>query len=439
MRFFPVLTAILVCVALFFVVLQREVLFERAAMLTGDMDAPALAAAAAEDVPADTGPRAIATTQAADKGAVHVVALRSQAQDVPDAIMVRGQTEAAREVTLTAETSGTVISKPIRRGALVEEGQVLCELDPGTSFADLSEAEARLAEARARVPEAQARVPEAEARLAEAQALRDEARINQNAASRLSEEGFASQSRLAGTEAALRAAEASVTSAQVGLETTQAGIESAQAGIEAAAAAVERARLMIRKLTIKAPFSGLLETDTAEIGRLLSQGQGECATIVQLDPIRLVGYLPEAQVDDVRVGAAARAQLASGREVVGEVTFVSRAADELTRTFRVDVTVPNADLSIRDGQTAEIIIATEPTEAHLVPASALTLDDDGRLGVRVVDDGIAGFAPVELIRDTVDGVLLGGLPENVAIITVGQEYVTAGVPVRVTYQSEIGQ
>ncbi len=45
----------------------------------------------------------------------------------------------------------------------------------------------------------------------------------------------------------------------------------------------------------------------------------------------------------------------------------------------------NADLSIRDGQTAEMMIATEGTPAHLLPASALTLDDDGRLGLRIVD------------------------------------------------------
>ncbi len=368
---------------------------------------------------------------------MHVVALRSQAVDVPGAVMVRGQTEAARQVEVRAETSGAVTSEPLRKGAFVEAGDVLCELDPGTRAASLAEAEARLAEARARAPEAQARIPEGEARVAEARARLQEAQLNQNAAERLSEGGFASDTRVLNADAALRAAEAGVTAAETGLETVSAGIESTQAGIEAAEAAVERARLDIAQLTIEAPFGGLLETDTAELGALLQPGTA-CATILQLDPVRLVGFLPEAQVDRVRVGAQARARLASGRGAEGQVTFLSRSADERTRTFRVEVTVPNEDLAIRDGQTVEIVIGTDAITAHLIPASALTLDDDGRLGLRVVegegDAAVAGFAPVDLIRDSVDGVLVAGLPDRVDVITVGQEYVTDGVPVRASFE-----
>ena len=436
MRFFPVLTAIVVCVALFFVVLERDALLSFARGATGDEDGEV--SGAAERI--GEGPVAIAAMGASDAAEpVHVVALRSVAREVPDAVMVRGQSEAARQVTVMPETSGSVISDPIRKGAFVERGDVLCELDPGSRMADVTEAEARLAEARARLPEAEARVPEAEARKAEAEAQVAEARLNQTAASRLAEGGFAADTRVLNAAAALRSAEASVTAAQTNLETVQAGIEAARAGIEAAEATVERTRLEIDKLTIEAPFSGLLETDTAELGALMvmtGSNEGACATIVQLDPMKLVGFLPEAQVDRVTVGAAARARLASGAETQGNVTFLSRAADDLTRTFRVEVTVPNPDLAIRDGQTAEIVIETPTVRAHLIPASAMTLDDAGTLGVRVVRDGMADFMPVTLLRDTVDGVYLTGLPDMLDVITVGQEYVTDGVPVRASYAED---
>jgi multidrug efflux system membrane fusion protein len=112
---------------------------------------------------------------------------------------------------------------------------------------------------------------------------------------------------------------------------------------------------------------------------------------------------------------------------------LSRSADPLTRTFSVEIEVPNPDYKIRDGQTAEIIIASDGAEAHLLPGSALTLDDEGALGVRVVDDAdLAQFKPVELVRDTIDGVWVRGLEMNETIIVVGQEYVTNGVPVLVT-------
>jgi multidrug efflux system membrane fusion protein len=428
MRPFPVISAILVIVALFFVVLERDALLAAAARITGGESAEA--APATSEAP--LAPVAIAEAGGGvAEEPINVVVIRSEARPVPDAVMVRGQSEAARDVVVQAETSGNVISEPIRKGAFVKAGDLLCELDPGTSGAALAEAESRLAEARARLPEAEARVPEARARVSEAEARLEEARINANAASRLSEGGFASETRVANADAALRAAEAGVTAARTGLESVSAGIEGARAGIDSAAASVERARLEIEKLTIEAPFDGLLETDTAELGTLLQMGSA-CATVVQLDPMKLVGFLPEAQVDRVELGARAGARLASGHRAAGEVTFVSRSADEATRTFRVEVTVPNADLSIRDGQTTELLIQTPATEAHLVPASALTLDDGGRLGLRIVEDGVVDFAPVELMRDTVDGVLLTGLPPVVDVITVGQEYVTEGVPVRTT-------
>ncbi|MEM8803529.1 MAG: efflux RND transporter periplasmic adaptor subunit, partial [Pseudomonadota bacterium] len=154
----------------------------------------------------------------------------------------------------------------------------------------------------------------------------------------------------------------------------------------------------------------------------------------QLDTIKLVGFIPETLVDRVEIGSVAGARLSSGREVTGKVTFISRSADMNTRTFRVDVEVENADLSIRDGQTAEIAIQSDGEIAHLLPQSALTLDNDGVLGVRTVVDEAAGFTPVNVIRDTTGGIWVGGLEDSVEVIVVGQEFVTDGVPVAVTYR-----
>lgn len=433
MRLLPLVLAAAVCVALFLMVLQREALLGWARGVTGDETAATTPAAPA---PAqDTqDPLPIAQSQASEVQAVAVIALRSVARDVDDAVMVRGRTEAAREVTIASETTGRMISEPLGKGTFVEAGDRLCELDPGTRLASLAEAEARLAEARARIPEAQARVPQAQASLAEAEARLEEAKINQNAATRLSEDGFAAQTRVASADATLRAAEAGVTAARTGLETTRAGIESAVAGVQSAEASVENAKLEIAKLTIEAPFSGVLFTDTAELGELLQPGS-PCATLQQLNPLKLVGFLPEADVNKVELGALAGARLATGDEVVGEVTFVSRSADMNTRTFETEITVPNDDLALRDGQTVEILIQADPIRAHLVPGSAMTLDDEGRLGLRVIEDGTAQFAPITLLRDTPEGMLISGLADEAEVIIVGQEYVTDGVPVAPTFRA----
>jgi multidrug efflux system membrane fusion protein len=71
----------------------------------------------------------------------------------------------------------------------------------------------------------------------------------------------------------------------------------------------------------------------------------------------------------------------------------------------------------------------------MLPQSALTLNDQGALGVRIVEqDNIVTFNPVTLLRDTADGVWLAGLPDQAEVIVVGQEFVTDGVAVDVTYR-----
>ncbi|MEM1374666.1 MAG: efflux RND transporter periplasmic adaptor subunit [Pseudomonadota bacterium] len=408
MRLLPILTALIVVAFLYVLVFERDLLF--AAPAAGG-DAPASETATLADTTA--GQEA-----AADDGRIRVVVLESVAQEVDSAVQLRGRTEASRQVEVRAETSGPVVSEPLRRGAFVETGQLLCELEPGTRDASLAEAKARLAEAQAGVPTAEARVLEARAAL-------DEALINDNAASRLSEGGFASDTRVAQTRAGVQAARAATQAAESGLSAAQAAIESAAASVAAAEKEIERLRML-------APFSGLLETDTAEIGSLLQAGS-PCATILQLDPMKIVGFVPEADVDRVMPGALAGARLVSGREVQGQVTFISRQADMTTRTFRVEVTVANGDLTLRDGQTADILITSEGTMAHLLPGSALTLNEVGALGVRVADeDDITRFMPVSLLRDTTEGVLVSGLPDAARVIVVGQEFVTDGVPVAPT-------
>ncbi|WP_320179729.1 efflux RND transporter periplasmic adaptor subunit [Roseovarius pacificus] len=411
MRLFPILAAILVSILIYVFVFERDRL-TGASPEPADTQSETAQAQSSEDTDDETGKP------------VGVVAVQSTARTIDSAVILRGQTEAFRQVELRAETSGQVVSDPLRKGAFVEIGQPLCQLDPGTRESALAEAKSRLSAARASIPEARARVEEAQSRL-------EEARINDNAATRLSEEGFASQTRAASTKAALRSAEATVEAARTGLETARAQIDSAQAGVDAAEKEIER-------LTISAPFSGLLESDTAELGSLLQPG-ALCATVIQLDPIQLVGFVPETEVDRVEIGAVAGARLASGGEIQGKVTFLSRQADQTTRTFRVEIQVPNPDLTLRDGQTAEIVISADGAKAHLLPQSALTLNDEGTLGVRLVgEDDLAVFAPVTLLRDTPNGVWLSGLPEQADVIVIGQEYVTDGVHVVPSYQ-ELGQ
>ncbi|MEP1613871.1 MAG: efflux RND transporter periplasmic adaptor subunit [Roseobacter sp.] len=407
MRIFSILAALAVAALLYFSITDRDGLV---ALLNR------------EDTPSQSpeSPPAQAASVEETAALVKVVVQTSVAQTIDTAVSLRGETRAARVVDVKSETSATVVSEPLRKGLKVDAGQALCRLDVGARGSALAQAKAQLDEARARAPEAQARLDQSKAELTEA-------RINQNASSKLSEGGFASSTRVANAEANVATALASISSAR-------AGLRAAQAGIEAAAAAVVTAEKEIEHLTIKAPFAGLLESDTAELGALLQPG-ALCATVIQLDPIKLVAFVPETEVSRVKVGALAAATLATGQSnVTGQVTFLSRSADETTRTFRVEIEVDNSDQNISDGQTSEILISGKGAKAHLIPQSSLTLNDDGVLGIRSVETGnLVAFHPVQLLRDTPDGVWVDGLPDKIDVIVLGQEYVIAGVQVAPTY------
>ncbi|MGB0498206.1 MAG: efflux RND transporter periplasmic adaptor subunit [Rubricella sp.] len=311
--------------------------------------------------------------------AVPVVAMRSSARQIESTITLRGRAEPVREVEVRAETTGRVLSDPLPRGTRVAEGDILCRLDPGIRPAQLAEAEARLAEAR----------------------------LNAEASRSLQERGFSSETEVAQRTAQLQAAQAQVDQAETELE----------------------------RLAIRAPFAGTLDEEPAETGTLLQAG-ALCARLLDLSRVTLVGFAPEASVTRLEPGLLADARLIDGRTLQGTVTHVASSADEATRTFEVNVEVDNTDGLIRGGATVELSIALEGEPAHFLPQAALTLDDAGRLGVRVAEEGVARFHAVSILRDESDGVWLSGLPPQADVIVVGQDFVSDGGAVSVTYAED---
>lgn len=310
-----------------------------------------------------------APAEEAPEPPVEVVVMESRAEPVVNRLSLRGRTEPERRVTVTAETEGLVVSEPIQKGETVARGDVLCRIDPGARPAQLREARARLAEAR----------------------------IEAEAAERLADKGFAP-------------------------ETTRA---TRHAALEAAQAQVERIELDLARLEIRAPFDGVLEVDAAETGARLGIGDA-CATLADLSEIKVAGFVSELAVDGIAVGQPATVELVNGMTAEGRISYISPVADLETRTFEVEVSVANPGHRIRAGMTAETAIALPSVAAHRIPQSALTLDDQGRMGVRVAEAGSARFYPVEIVRESAEAVWVTGPPETARVIVAGQEFVKEG-------------
>jgi len=337
--------------------------------------------------------------------AVSVLVQKSNEQEVTNGILLRGQTEAFKSVQVKAETSGSVISQPIRKGTFVKNGELLCELEVGTKSDVLSEAKVALALS---LDELDASIHQYELRVQAAERQKS-----------LLKRGV-------GTEAAVEAAELSASSA----ETQSLSKRQAVANVEAR---INRATTELNNTKIIAPFDGLLESDTAEYGDFMQTG-APCGTLLALNPIKLIGYATETQVSKIEVNTTAGARLISGDTVSGTVSFISRSADPTTRTFLVETTVPNENYEIREGSTADIYISLSGAKGHLLPQSSLTLNSSGVLGVRIALNDKAKFIPINIIRDAEEGVWVTGLPNSVDVIIVGQEYVTDNSNIKVSYK-----
>ena len=288
-------------------------------------------------------------------------------------VVLSGRTEADKRVWAVARVSGVVIELRVRRGSVVRQGQVVAVLSDEAREAQVKQAKAKLEQRKA----------EAVARL------------------RLIETGNYPALNKPLLEAELKAAEAGL----------------AQAEAEQ------------MKGEIVAPISGVVNDVPVEVGSALQvfMSSANVAEIIALDPMLAVVEVAERQLAGVQVGGEAEVKLVTGDRVRGTIRFVSRKASPGTRTYRVDVEVPNKDGKIPDGVTAEVDLLLSPVSAARVPRSALTFSAEGRLGIRhVTEGGTVAFAPVKLVEDAMSDLWLAGVPDDARVIVEGQDFVKEG-------------
>lgn len=324
--------------------------------------------------PADTTPIEQSAEAASSKTELPEVIVHPAAL-TPHQIVasLKGSSEPDREVTVRSETMGTVINARVREGQSVTRGTVLCGLDVESRAARIAEAEAGVASAR----------------------------LEYDAASQLEEKGWTTSNRAAATKATLDGAEA----------------------------ALAAAKIEISKTNISAPFNGVFETRMAERGDFLSVG-APCGRLVDLDPIIVAVDATEAQLSAIDTSQTVEVSFATGLQKSGAVRYVASTANPQTRTFRVEIEIPNPDASIAAGLTASVRLKLGEVPAVLTTPATLVLHDDGRVGLRYVDNSdLVQFAEVRVVDDAPDGVWVTGIPEGVNLLAAGQDYLKEGVEV----------
>ena len=323
-----------------------------------------------------------AEAQQQDKTPTRIRARIINASPQTQYVVLRGKTENKRTVSVRAETAGRIVERPVERGDQVEAGDVLCQISLEDRYAKLTESRESL----------------------------NQTQIEYQGSLKLQERGFQSETAIAQAKARLATAKAQV----------------------------ERAEIDIQRTYVRAPFAGVVEELHQEVGDYVTPGAA-CVTVVDLNPMLLVGRVAEKDVQLLELDQLVTGVLSDGTRVNGPVSFIGQQSDPATRTYAVEIQVPNSDYALRSGLTTEIRIPVAEVMAQKVSSALFALSDQGSIGVRTVhESGRVRFHPVQIVRDEPDGVWVSGLPEVATLITVGQELVVAGEQVEVDFEATGG-
>jgi multidrug efflux system membrane fusion protein len=293
-----------------------------------------------------------------------------EAHEITREIIISARTEPDRYVEIKAEAEGVVESIDVDRGNRISKDQRLMSLD----------------------------MRDREARRNEAQALLAQRELELKAQENLRGQQFTSEVQIA----------------------------EARARVESARAALARIALEIDNTSIRAPFDGWLLDREVEQGDYVRVGDN-VGVAVDLDPLVVVGEINEREVALLSVGSTGRATLVDGTSLTGTIRYLAPVADSSTRSFHIQVAVPNNDGWLKAGQSAELRVSADAVRVHTMSSALLSLADDGTIGVKVVDNNDqVRFYPVEIVGTSDEGMHVTGLPESIRLITVGQGFVTEG-------------
>lgn len=360
-----------------------------------------------------------------------------------------GRVEAARQVELTFQVPGLLISLPVREGQRVVAGEVIAQLRQDEFRARLEDLQGQLARARAALQALQAGArPEErmrlEAQLRSADATLANARTDLDRANRLLASQTISRLEFDRAATAFRVAEEDRAAARSTLDAALTGREEDIVGQESEVRALEarvvEAAVQMEDSTLRAPYDGVIAQRFVEQGQSVRAKQ-PVVRFQDVQEIEITVDVPESVMaaaldtaDIVSLEAAFSA--APGRRFAANLREVAQRADPVTQTFAVRVAMLSPeDVNLLPGMTGTVMLTYRRSEALgrqiVVPVSAVARDTSGNQSVWTIADGRATARPVVLGTISGDSVeITDGLQPGDVIAVAGVSSLREGMPVR---------
>jgi RND family efflux transporter MFP subunit len=252
--------------------------------------------------------------------------------------------EPALRVELAFKVSGHIERLETTRGPAGEQP---------LSAGDVVEAGARLASLRA--VDFRQRAEEARAGAARAQVELVQAKSDAERSEKLAQSGAISAATL---------------------ESARLRVQSASAAVRGSEVQVQEALTQTGDSVLRSPLLGTILSRTVEEGSLVAAG-APIFTVARTDPMKAVIGVPDVELAELRVGDAETVltEAYPNARFEGRVTRIAPAADPQSKTFEIEISIPNPQAQLKIGMVAAVALAPRvigpAAGGHSVPLAAL--------------------------------------------------------------------
>ncbi len=297
-------------------------------------------------------------------------------------LKLRGFTQASRIVTLKSQVEGKISSKNFSKGNFYKAGKHILLIDPEDKVAKLKEMEALL----------------------------NQRKKEYEVAENLYKKGFRSEVKL--TES--------------------------RTNFENALALFEKSQVELNNTKIIMPFDSSVEESYVELGDYVKKGDS-IAKIVDLNPIFIDTTASEKEINKIRLFQKTKVKIGT-KNISGKINYISKTSDPETRNFKIQVEVDNPNSDILSGLSTEIEIELDPENAYFISSSLITLNNEGRIGLKIIFDNLVKFVPVKILSDTGNGfwIEISNNLDNkeIMVITQGHEFTVEGEIVDYSFKND---
>jgi multidrug efflux system membrane fusion protein len=369
-----------------------------------------------------------AAGQAPQPPAVPVTVANVTLETVPLQVSAIGRTEAFTTVSVTSQAEGQITRVNFTEGQYVKKGDLLFNIDPRPSQANLAGTAANQSKAVSDQRQAEATLAkdQAQARTAAVTAQRYELLYKQGV---VSKEQYDQMRTNAEALAAVAKAD-------------QAAVASARDAVNAAKAAVQASQVQVSYTEIRAPIDGRTGSLMIHQGNVVKANDTNPLVVInQVNPTYVTFSVPETQLPDIKrymaagsVPVAATIPNDSGPAEPGTLSFVDNAVDPATGTVKLKATFENNQQRLWPGQFVNVLVTlTTQTNAIIVPSAAVQTGQQGRYVFVVKDDQTVEMRNVQVQRTAGEkSIVASGLSPGETVITDGQLRLRPGSKVKVT-------